>query len=74
MSLNKEALFDFFQAVIGTYSNSTLEFTKLSTTSSQLISVILWEFLPVVLFMSLKLDATLRVGGIEEKEEEEYQV
>jgi len=45
--------------------------TKLSATSSQLISVILWEFLPVVVLMSLYLDATLRVGGIEEKEEEE---
>ena len=60
-----------FQAVIGTYSNSTLELTKLSTTSSQLISVILREFLPVVLLMSFYLDATLRVVGIEEKEEEE---
>jgi len=40
MSLIKEALFDFFQAVIGTCSNSTLEFTTPSTTSRQLISVI----------------------------------
>jgi len=59
-----------FQAVIGTYSNSTLELTKLSTTSSQLIFVILWEFLQLVLLTSLYLDATLRVGGSEEKEEE----
>jgi len=36
----------------------------------KLIPVILPEFLPVALLTSCYLDATLRIGGSEEKEEE----
>ena len=59
--------------MIGTYSNSTLEFTKLSSTPSWLISVILSEFLQVVLLTSRYLDANLHNRVSEEKEEQDSQ-
>ena len=46
------------------------EFTKLLSIPDKLIPVILPEFLPVALLTSCYLDATLRIGGREEKEEE----